>query len=413
MTQLGLLYFLFGIGLSLLLLGAHLFGGGIKPTGDFYNTLYTVVQIGMVLGILLTGFHAWFYGPSPTISPRPPIPSLTSDTYTPIRPPKLTPCYQIIPPDRLPIVADAVLKGEVRYRELLRLSSGQGALAAHLSSVHSYRDVETQAFIMAHHADEPGKDRVLEMTLRSMWVYLSHWFDDIFDYYRPEQLAGMDLGDNFSIVDTLEKLDPRCKDLWLSAIQDTTQLVGWKPDLLELGMRRLILGGPMLSPKCNDQNARFQAAHKAFVMRTLDRWASGDNVKRLVELVEKVPDRHLAYTSKVVVEIWDSFSEPATFPMSLLMGFFYAPGLLLHDYRAELDQGEILESPEDTVSSYKSTLEAVVKIIEGLPDGETRWMLKPVPMFLDCFRRVFKHSGADDLLMIYSRVLKLAHVDGA
>lgn len=326
---------------------------------------------------------------------------LPSAAYSPIRTSKLTPCYNLIRPDRLPIVADAILGGEVRYQELLRLSSGGGALPVNLSRVHSYRDVETQAFIMAHHVDDPNADHTFEMSLRSMWVYLTHWFDDVFDYFRPEHLASMQLQGDFLIFDTLEKLDPRFAGLWETAIRETSCIETWNRDLLELGMRRLILGGPMLSPRCQEQNAEFQSVHRMFVLEKLD----GTESYGVQQLVQNIPDRHLAYTSKVVVEIWDSFSPPATFAMSLLMGLFYAPGLLKHDYRAESDLGEISESKEDSAIAYQPTLDAVADIITSLPKHEIRWIMKPVEMFVCSFRKVLIESGSDGLLSIYSGLL--------
>ena len=401
MLHLVILYGVAGALLPLgLIFGYWVFGGEGVPRIDnpFFQKLYYVAEVGMVFGIGLTVWHAWFDRPLTTLAASP-MSVLPLETYSPVRLPRLTPCYHCIPTDRLSTVAHAVLSGEMRYRELLRL---HGGLASHLSHVHSYRDVETQAFIMAHHADDPSTDSAHEMMLRSMWVYLAHWFDDVFDYYRPGQLASMQLNDDFLVGMTVEQLDPRFKELWESAVHQTRQLPTWNCDLLELGMRRLMLGGPMFSPKCREQNAAFQAAHKTFVLSKIP-----DDTRnaRVRALVENAPDRHLAYTSKVVVEIWDSFTSNATFPMSLLMGFFYAPGLLMHDYKAESDQGEISESTEDSPQPYLSTLEEAVKIITSLDEEEIQWMLKPVPMFICSFEKVLTEADGQDVLNLYSKFL--------
>lgn len=58
MTQLVLLYVTFGGILSLLLLGALLFSKDILMDDAFYTKLYVFVQVGMFLGICLTGTHA-------------------------------------------------------------------------------------------------------------------------------------------------------------------------------------------------------------------------------------------------------------------------------------------------------------------------------------------------------------------
>ncbi len=391
MTHLILVYILSGVLVCTVLIGAKWFSNIRLFSEEHYQKLYSMVLVGMSFGILVTVAHAWFH---PTLTPA----LFPHATDVPIRRPRLTPCYNSIQPERRPDVADAVLNGETRYRELLRRCGGS-PLAFHLSRVHSYRDVETQAFIMAHHSyDESNRAR--EMSLRSMWVYLAHWFDDIFDFYYVEKLASLLDSDNRSIEDILERLDPRFRVIWDRAVEDTAQLPGWQRAALELGMRRLMLGGPMLSPKC--ANAQFQIKHRALIQAELQR----TDKFNVTKFVAGVTNRQLTYTSKVVVEIWDSFCPAATFPLSLLMDFFYAPALLAHDYTAETEQGELADSLDNPAGSDLAVLEQVSKLILELPHAEKEWMLKPLPIFIGSFQKLLMACNRSDSLNVYQQVLE-------
>ena len=390
MTHLILVYILSGVLVCVMLLGAKWLSNGVLFSEDHYEKLYSMVLVGIAVGILVTIGHAWF---NPTLMPV--LFPQASDVK--IRQARLTPCYDSI--ERLPEVAEAVLLGETRYRELLRGCEGS-PLAFHLSRVHSYRDVETQAFIMAHHSYDGG-NRAKEISLRSMWVYLAHWFDDIFDFYYVEKLASLLNKDNLSIGVILDRLDPRFKLIWDSAVADTAQLPGWQSAPLELGMRRLMLGGPMLSPKCANANAHFQKKHKELIKAELQR----SDPYNVMKFVSGVTDRQLTFTSKVVVEIWDSFCPAATFPLSLLMDFFYAPALLAHDNTAEAEQGELADSFDNPSDSDLSKLQQVSTLILELPDVEKEWMLKPLPIFIGSFQKLLASNNSDSL-EIYERVLE-------
>lgn len=389
MTHLILVYILSGVLVCTVLLGAKWFSSIPLFSEEHYQKLYSMVLVGMTFGILVTVAHAWFY---PTLMPV----LFPHATDVRIRRARLTPCYDSI--ERLPEVAEAVLLGETRYRELMR-GRGGSPLAFHLSRVHSYRDVETQAFIMAHHSFNEG-NRAQEMSLRSMWVYLAHWFDDIFDFYYVEKLASLLDNDNLSIRDVLERLDTRFRVIWDDAVEETALLQGWQSAPLELGMRRLMLGGPMLSPKC--ANVQFQKKHRALIQAEL----LGSDKFNVTNVVSEATDRQLTYTSKVVVEIWDSFCPVSTFPLSLLMDFFYAPALLAHDQKAEAEQGELADSLDNPADSDLQLLQKVSKLILQLPDDEKKWMLKPLPIFIGSFQKLLLASDRSDSLDVYQQVLE-------
>lgn len=382
MTHICGIYIMCFVFLGILILGAVVFGkvtflevwrGNGEESVKFHSRLYMFVCVGMVLGIGVTTYHSL----RPIIA-RPPgkiVAPTLEDTQ-----PALAPAYGVIPNGHLQNVVKNVFLGEHEFRHLLRSFESRWALPSnfHQSRVHTYRDVETQAFIMAHHAEEPA-----EIKLRSMWVYLMHWFDDLFDSFYAANLANRTLEGDFKIASVLDDLDERFGKLWGAAITETQSHEGWNRELLEIGMRRLILSGPMFSARCGRKHDDIIECHKKLIG---DKLRGRYGVRRLIG---EVSDRYLCYTSKVVVEIWDSFSDGSDFDLSMLMNLFYAPGLFYHDSDAEYMHDEIITVLEDTPQKVDSELQKVFQCIYSLPTDKLKLAVKPVRMFVQSFEPIF------------------------
>lgn len=377
---------LFAFG-ALLVLGSVVVGTGVDWP-NLPRILYWMVNFGMLGGISITGYHAFRHITAPEREME--RVAVIGETTTP----SLCPAYGEIPKEMIVNVAKFVFKGERQFRDLLKISQDLHSLPLpyHLSRVHTYRDVETQAFIMAHHAKSPH-----EIELRSVWVYLAHWFDDMFDNYHAEGIANMEeFGPQFDIGRVLQKLDQRLNALWERAVEYTLSTTHWQHrDLLELGMRRLILGGPLFSDRCRRRRPYFLQKHRELIDTNLNKTYG---VQELIAKESPISDMCLAYTAKVVVEIWDSFSDNADFDLSMLMNLFFAPGLYYHDSDAEQDFEEISPSAEEDVDVIKDALKRVVEHINGLPGEKRLLALKPVPLFVKCFEPILQRRG---LLPIY------------
>ena len=296
--------------------------------------------------------------------------------------PSLIPAYGEVQKGEISDVAACIFKGQALFRKLLDNSQLQylPRFPYHLSHVHSYRDVETQAFIMAHHGQTDK-----EIELRSMWVYLAHWFDDMFDNYYPEKIAfaierGM-LKSNSDISTLFTELDPRMRILWDSALEDTNESgYGRKQYLLELGMQRLFLGGPIFSNLCIRKEEIVLQENRTIIIEKTD---NTHGVKSFILEQEglygrKVINRYLAYTTKVVVEIWDSFADDSDFELSMLMNFFYAPGLYHHDFEMEHKHGE---KPFNIIGNKivdSEVLNKVMILIKDLDKKKLNLAIKPV-----------------------------------
>lgn len=344
--------------------------------------LYRLICFGMVFGIGVTGYHS--------LSQAPPDDAKRRHISTPFEhiQPSLLPAYGTVLTTRLQPVANHIFWGEREFRRIL-CSVDEHWLSPfefHQSRVHAYRDIETQAFIMAHHVDDD-----VEVKLRAMWVYLAHWFDDIFDDQYAGRLASMNLTGEFSIADTLARLDKRFERVWKKAVVATEAHAKWNQRLLETGMRRLILSGPMFSARCKSRHRALQEAHWKLIEGelTLDYGA-----RELVNNIRKKHARYLEYTSKVVVEIWDSFTPAADFNLSMLMNLFYAPGLFYHDAEEENELDQVVLAPEEDENDPRlgETLDLVTTQIRGLTEAKLGLAAKPAPMFVRAFETILRRK---------------------
>ncbi|MBI2922992.1 MAG: hypothetical protein HYY18_18205 [Planctomycetes bacterium] len=372
---------------GVLMAGGMTLGGGIDR-GKIHLTLYIFVMIGMVAGIGTTLRHSFRRAPEAYAGPA--SAAAANEEF----PPVLIPAYGALVPGTVERVSKGVFAGEALFRRLVT-ENARPEYRFHQSLVHAYRDVETQAFIMAH----VGRDEE-EIAMRSMWVYLAHWFDDIFDGPAAATLAGGRFEKGFDIGAVLVGLDPSLGRVWRAALDRSARLKGWESRkwLLETGMRRLILGGPMFAASTADQHKRFMEAHKAIL---LDLAKDSAPIRTLVE---NSSERYLAYTAKVVVEIWDSFLEDPQVEGSVLMNMFYAPGLLYHDSDAEV--GKLEMSRREGLVTDKVVREHLGKVfacLKELPQDRRKQALAPVPLFLGAFGPILEGAG---LLEEYRAFLK-------
>lgn len=364
---------------------------------NFSIRLYGVVIFGMFVGLVLTFCNTL----SHTTNEKGEIVENFGISNEKIVP-SLCPAYYKIPENAFANVAACVFKGQHSFHHLVDncQDSHPPRLPYHFSRVHAQRDVETQAFIMAYHAVDNK-----EIELRSMWVYLAHWFDDLFDDYYAETIANMSLEPSFAITDVLNQLDPKLKTLWDNALVYTKNSSSFRnEELLELGMKRLILGGPMFSSRCIRKRSIFLDIHKQLIM---DNLTDDYGIKIIIREIDKLKEseltsRYLAYTAKVVVEIWDSFAVGADFNLSMLMNFFYAPGLYYHDSELEHKQDENSADAEESVLVVERILNKITSLIKGLPEEKRKLAVRPVPLFVECFKPILSKFR---LLQLYEAFL--------
>lgn len=365
------------------------------------DTMSQLLNFGMLLGVGLTiGFSLKHIIPPEEKAEN--IGIIDESTL-----PSLIPAYGEVQKGKISDIAACIFKGQALFRKYLDNSQLKDfpRFPYHLSHVHSYRDVETQAFIMAHHGQTDK-----EIELRSMWVYLAHWFDDIFDNYYPVKIAFAIESEEFKsssdITALFAGLNPVIRTLWDSALEDTKKSGCCKKEnLLVLGIQRLAFGGPIFSNLCIKKEEKFLEDHRILVIENID---NTHGVKSFIEEYkslygQKAINRYLAYTTKVVVEIWDSFAEDSDFELSMLMNFFYAPGLYHHDFEMEHKYGEKPLTVIKNMIVEPEILNKVMILIKGLDKRKLNLAVKPVPLFIRSFAPILKDIK---LLEIYEKFIQ-------
>lgn len=398
MTQIVIVYITCFILLSALIIGAIVFGelplkevwiGIDGKAKEFHQTLYTMICFGMLCGIAIVVYHSFKHNSqTENIS--------TSYKIRNYHPVELNSCPVLIPDyssigDSIGFVSNNVFEGERLFRKLLKDTHNHQPFHYHLSSVHTYRDVETQAFIMASAGKNPE-----EIKLRAMWVYLAHWFDDLFDSRYPQKMSNM-ITKSIGVREVLKNLGDgnRLVDVWDEATGlSENHLIN--KGMLEFGMKRMMWSSCIFSPTCRSLHSEFNESHREFVIKTLKENKIDSDI---IQMIERINRKYLAYTTKVVVEMWDGFSAQTNLGLSMLMNLFYAPGLFFHDSKAEEIQGELLDSAEITEQTIiEDTLKGAMEKIKELSSLELAYVAQPAKIYVDTFAQIFEDRA---ILHIY------------
>lgn len=259
-------------------------------------------------------------------------------------PSRLIPAYWAIDPQLAARVIQGVRDGEETFLRLIKTlnknaKAGQ-ILRHHQSGVHSYVDVETQAFIVCLSAPEPR-----DMKWYSLWVYLAHWLDDIIDSKGGGRVELSDLvGESaLPVEELLNRIHPSAKEAWILAVSQTSQSCpNWKQEYAARGVERLVMSALMNAVTRRRED---RAEARVIYRRQLLDQVKPDDAPESHELLCQMTADELAMTSKVTFDFWEAFRSPADDVYCLLLSILYSPGLALHDHRKEEEAGEISSDP--------------------------------------------------------------------
>lgn len=164
-----------------------------------------------------------------------------------------------------------------------------------------------------------------------------------------------------------------------------------------------MLSAPMFAASCKDLHERCMDTHRGLVNKSLT------NNPGIRTLVNEITDRHLAYTTKVVAEVLESFGRDTNFDLCLLTDLVLAPGALYHDCDAEIDDDQCVDAAVDLPHKLQSTLTKTFRTIQALPPQDAKLVVRTLPMFVRSFTAVLETQG---LLKTYEVFLEEEKVSG-
>lgn len=215
------------------------------------------------------------------------------------------------------------------------------------SVLHSFKDVEVQAFIVSI-----PSNNFKEMVNKSYFVYVTHFIDDFFDrpdlpptpefmkYHRKDFDRVVE---NVPILKFLvKKMESRSKN----------------KKMLSKGLHRLMYGGLIPLSQNDIEQDVFLMEFKELGCRFLDNELSN----QILEI------RDVAYwmTAKTIQEVFLSVENHSNATLAEIWSLLYAPGLYLHDYEEEIENNEInfFNKPLPQVQEMLMLMELVSRNID-------------------------------------------------
>lgn len=288
-------------------------------------------------------------------------------------PSRLERLYSVIPEHEK--ILEAVKRGREEFEnDVAKL----GFENSHMSMVHSYEDVETQAFIIGIPADLNSD----EIAIKAYHTYTSHFVDDFFD--RPD------------LEPSAETLEKNCKN----NIKDCLDAIGAlgllshrmagkaiHPEGVYKGLHRMIYGSLIQKTPIGEKQNQYLRDFKDLGLQSVD--------ERVAKDIRMIDDVAYWETNKVVQEFM--FSSDPDFDMTRaeLWNLIYAPALYYHDIDQEEKKGEINFSKPPSVEDMMSMIEIARRHILDYPDPRLSQRLQQLQFLVSAFQKNLPSSIID------------------
>ena len=282
---------------------------------------------------------------------------------------KLTALYEQIPDwERiLSFVQDGERKF-VRDLEIKKLNS----FGTDTSRVHSYSDIEVQAFILGI----PSESNPEEVSAKSYLTYGAHWLDDFFDnpniVINPE---GM-MTKRQDIKDVLESMNP---------VGQVGSLLAEKtshPEGVYKGLHRMLYGGLVQRSLSQDERRILLDEYQTVGLQFVD--------PRVAGKIKSIQPEAYWTTNKTVQEFINAAENHLDFTVAELWNLIYAPALYYHDITEEEKAGESgfdekeKPRPEEMLMMVKIGAE----FLSQFPDERIGLRIKQLQFLLKAFKAI-------------------------
>lgn len=238
----------------------------------------------------------------------------------------------------------------------------------HISLVHSYEDVEAQAFILGIPADLNEN----EIAIKSYHTYMGHFVDDILD--------------NPAMEPSVETMENECKDI--KSCLDAKGIPGdlirkmaqktTNPDAVYKGMHRVIYGALIQQTKGEKQKQH---------LRELKKIGTLGVAHEVAQDIMSIRDVPYWTTVKTAQEIWFASDREFDMTRAELWNLVYAPALYYHDIAEEElhDEFNIPEKP--SIEDMKQMIDIAKKHLLNYQDSRLSQRIKQLKFLITAFRK--------------------------
>lgn len=240
----------------------------------------------------------------------------------------------------------------------------------HMSQVHSYEDVEAQAFTVAI----TGGLSPEEVAIKAYHVYGAHFFDDFSD--RPD----LNFPDE-KINETRMDIHASLKGLGrLGEFAEEMAQMAQHPEGVYKGLHRIMLGSLAQKATSEEQRAALLREFKIVGLQGINPALARD--------IEGLPDNVYWMTTKSDMELVNSSDPSFSMDIGEVWNLIYAPALYYHDINKELDAQESIGTAQPTIEEMTLMIDTAEKHIASFPDDRLPGRITQLRFLLSSSSRV-------------------------
>lgn len=281
-------------------------------------------------------------------------------------PSKLSKTYYKVP--EYESIIRCVKEGRSRFEELLGSSS-------HMSCVHSYEDVEVQAFILA--LPSLGNDE--EMRMKAYLTYATHWVDDFFDQFQFESSIKRGIKKHRTDLNAVlalfgEDVLEVNRSLYTHSVHKAA---------VQNGVHRLLYGSLINHADSLEEQQQYLDEHTSLFFNDLDLPLRHEIRKKLNPLL-------IGLTNKTAQEFWFGCEKTYDPNVTALYTLLYTPALYFHDYEEESSEQELqfLETAPPSVKDLNTMIELFRDMIGHYHDDRKNLRFRQLQFVVESFQSV-------------------------
>lgn len=217
---------------------------------------------------------------------------------------------------------EQILRGIREGREQFERSVSS---SSHRSRVHSIRDVEVQAFILAL----PSRGCDAEVRRKAYLTFATHWVDDCFDQFEFEPTIKHEIKRyRTDLKKVLGFFGPE-----LATVVEGLYANSLHHAATDQGIHRLLYGGLLAHAESREEQQEYLMEHAEIFLGDLD--------TRLAQRIrERLSPLMIGLTNKTAQEFWFACEEPYEPSVAALYTLVATPAIYLHDWREEAQEHE-------------------------------------------------------------------------
>lgn len=287
-----------------------------------------------------------------------------------------------------------VREARSEFETLLASSCDPCKYPPHLSSVHSYDDVEVQALILVIPSLNAAK-----MRMKAFLTYATHWIDDLFDRFKFEPAIKEKIkSERLNLKSVLLILGCEFSEMFQSLFRYSVH-----PAAIEKGIHRLLYGGLI-------NHADSLLEQQQYLREHADLFVNDLHPHLQMEISQKLDPLILSLTNKSAQEFWCACEDTYDPNVVALYSLLYTPALYFHDDEQERLEQELqfVDTPLPSVDELIIMIQFFRTMNDQYNDPRRTLRAKQLRILLEAFEGVLPAEISRAYRTVLSSLQKLS-----